>query len=547
MNMQHIKKSRLRSVMPFSRSRAEHPALDLSARMARVRALLDAGEAERACAMAEALAPLAPLDPNLLELRGICLTQSDRPSEAIALFDKALPLRDAAGLWAAKGRALSTMGRYRRAVASFERACALAPKTESYRVALAAAHLDAGAPADALDVPMGQTPDARLLQAKGLGQLGRTQLALQQAWTAADHDPAALHLMVDLARNQTEVEMARSKANECAMRPAASTQMIATCAKFLQGSLPQMAIDKLVAQMTSASASTRSNAAYGMFCVEDGRGNIGAASRHLQSYHTLMKANTDYRRSTDSAMFTFLSRLRFEPLPRSKYSIFPVFVSGLPGSGVKDAARMLQKGAQNPSARALNVVGANLSRFVQMLHNEGRRDVTREDLLLLQSELREGLRQAADGTDMVIDCAELNFRWSGLVSAALPEARIVHMRRDHLQTGWAIHRDGFGRADLPFQHDMTHLASYLLRAETLMHRWEMQSPNITGFSGDALCRPGHQIAKAILTHCNMSWSVLCESPHYAPSRDWHRYAPTVAPLRKTLKAFEAAPSKQLQL
>ena len=132
MNMQHIKKSRLRSVMPFSRSTTEHPALDLSARMARVRALLDAGKAERACAMAEALAPLAPLDPNLLELRGICLTQSDRPSEAIALFDKALPLRDAVGLWAAKGRALSTMGRYRRAVASFERACALAPKTESY-------------------------------------------------------------------------------------------------------------------------------------------------------------------------------------------------------------------------------------------------------------------------------------------------------------------------------------------------------------------------------------------------------------------------------
>jgi hypothetical protein len=172
-----------------------------------------------------------------------------------------------------------------------------------------------------------------------------------------------------------------------------------------------------------------------------------------------------------------------------------------------------------------------MTRFMRRLRESGCNDVTRENLLNLQSELREGLNQAANGHDVIIDATASNFKWSGLISAALPEARIVHMKRDQMTTGWALHKGECGGTDFKCQHDLKHIQAFQYRSAALMAHWEDSfAPTVIGISGDALSRPSGATAQAMVEACNLKWSARCDPLPSGREHLWHRYAAYLNPL-----------------
>lgn len=546
MNLHTISTLRRHRIQPVSRGAPAAKATNIPAKTSIARALLTEGHVARATAIAHALILNAPFDADVLHLRGDCLIAGKQPAEAIAIFDKALSTTDSDAIWASKGDALLALHRPRRAAASFERAAALAPDA-GHRRNMAACLLQAGGPRKALEVLAARAGPDATLRARALAQLGRRQEAINTAIAAPDDDAGTLRLLLDLSRTGPEKATARQRAIALASAPEASVHTIAEAA----GVAADRFGDAAIARLTTCSddpatpGDVRAHAHLGLFRIFDRRGDTTAAAAHLAAHHACASDDAPQNRNRDSAVFARLMGLRFMPLPPTKTTILPIFVSGLPGSGVSEATRVLEQSVQTGPARELTLVDAVMTRFVRVLHAENRRDVTREDLLALQSELREGLVQAADGADVVIDTARLNFRWSGLLAAALPEARIVHMTRDHVQTGWAMYRGDFQHPDLTCRHDLTYLASCLLRSAALMRHWEDMRPNVFGVSGDALCRPGGRTARAMLQGCGLNWMAHCTVPDYAPNRDWHRYAATVAPLRNALAQFAGTQTLQL--
>lgn len=544
------------NLKPFSRTRHGTdtifppivPTLDLAAQIQDARQHLKSGHTELASVIADTLAVTAPLNSQVLHLRGDCLMHDGKLTEAIALFDKALPSQDDDDLWASKGRALAALGRNARAALCFERAHALAPHAEHWH-ALAENQLIAGAPQDAYFAMAEHSETSDLLKSRILTQLGRKKEAMAVAHAQKAITAQAFDWLCDVTQTTDDMVNLQKRAVDLLAAKDTPIALVRAATQLVGEHCPQKTQDRLSAciEGTSSSSSEKANAHLALFRISDQRKDTAHAAEHLSAYNKCAQATSNYTRSKDSVLFTMLMRLRFTPLPSTKSSILPLFVTGLPGSGVAAMARILEQGSLNRAARQLTFVETIMTRFIRHLRQEKRLDVTREDLLVLQSQLREGLRQAADGADVLIDCTRLNFRWSGLLAAALPEARVVHMTRDHVHTAWTMFRSDGPDLALGCRHTPMHLAAYLLRSANLMRHWESRHANICGVSGDALCRPGGHTAHAVLKRCGLNWSAHCDLPKDTANRDWHRYATTAAPLRLALREFTDLQPMQLPM
>lgn len=152
----------------------------------------------------------------------------------------------------------------------------------------------------------------------------------------------------------------------------------------------------------------------------------------------------------------------------------------------------------------------------------------------------------------VIDKMHGNFMYLGWIRAALPRARIIHMRRDPIDTCLSIYFQHF--QDSPaYTNDLEDLAHYYTEYSRLMAHWrailpagtmlevpyeelvsdpEAWSRKLVAFVGlpwDSRCLDFHQTERTIIT--TSKWQVRQKLTRTSVGR-WHNYANLVSSLRK---------------
>src|SRR3546814_4421531 len=74
-----------------------------------------------------------------------------------------------------------------------------------------------------------------------------------------------------------------------------------------------------------------------------------------------------------------------------------------------------------------------------------------------------------------VDKSPVNFLYLGIIAAALPQARIVHVRRNPMDACYAMYKTLF-RMAYPFSYDLGDLADYWLAYDRLMAHWRERLP-----------------------------------------------------------------------
>jgi tetratricopeptide (TPR) repeat protein len=498
--------------------------------------MLTSGQHEAATLAARALIQRSPYDVTALTLTARCLVAGQDYNEALQLYDRILLQEDTDVVWLAKARCLLALGRYQRASMAFARATALAGH-QGFISEQAECLLSAGRPAEALKLLDGNPAaqdDTRhqLVQAKTLAQVGQLQEAYEIASKLAPHDQTGQ--AIKLAGQCRPQGLGFSELCRDTLQKTTATSVLVQIAKAYPHLISARDEEQLDEATQSADATDpiKAQAHLALFEVNDHRKDSAAALAHLRQFHACV-AKRSNRRSYESALFTKLMQLSFVPLQSSKTSVSPIFVTGLPGSGCQAAANLLTQAAGCSSAYPLSVVPAVMSRFIRTMRDKNSNHVTREDMTRLQFELREGLHQAANGNEIVVDTTLTNFKWSGLLAAALPEARIIHMKRDPMTTGWALHTGGSDVPEFYCQHSLEKIRAYQRHCDKLMTYWEAYDPSkILNISGDALERPSAATAQALIDTCQLKWSAKCELIHEQTAPKWHRYAAYLRPLRQ---------------
>jgi tetratricopeptide (TPR) repeat protein len=154
-------------------------------------------------------------------------------------------------------------------------------------------------------------------------------------------------------------------------------------------------------------------------------------------------------------------------------SKMPIFVLGMPRSGTTLIEQIL--------ASHREVQGAGELRATQRLvdglgdYPAAMTRLTRADLAWLGESYLASVRPLSDGRAHVVDKMPANFLHAGLIHLMLPDARIVHCRRDPVDTCLSCYTKLFG-AEQAFAYDLAELGQFHRAYNTLMDHWRAVLP-----------------------------------------------------------------------
>jgi tetratricopeptide (TPR) repeat protein len=202
----------------------------------------------------------------------------------------------------------------------------------------------------------------------------------------------------------------------------------------------------------------------------------------------------------------------------------PVFIVGMPRTGTTLVERMLGRHSEVRSAGELLDFGQALSAAAWRAQAaQPEKSLVEASLSLdfaaLGRDYLTGAREAAAGSRWFVDKMPVNYIYCGLIRKALPQARIIHMVRDPLDTCFAIYKTLFNQSYL-FSYDLDELANYYIAYHRQMQHWHAVMPgDILDVRYEDVVSDTETQARRLLDWCGLAWedAVLAPSANTAPS------------------------------
>ena len=152
----------------------------------------------------------------------------------------------------------------------------------------------------------------------------------------------------------------------------------------------------------------------------------------------------------------------------------PVFVVGMPRSGTTLIEQILAAHRDVHGAGELSTV-SNLSDLIPS-YPTGIARLTKKDLADLGRRYRDRIASLGRGRRHVVDKMPANFLHLGLIHLILPRARIIHCRRDPVDTCLSCYTKLFANGQY-FSYDLTELGRYHRAYQALMAHWREVLPS----------------------------------------------------------------------
>jgi len=117
-----------------------------------------------------------------------------------------------------------------------------------------------------------------------------------------------------------------------------------------------------------------------------------------------------------------------------------------------------------------------------------------------------GLADRAGSGGSIIEKLPMNYLYVGAIRRALPEAKILLVRRSPLDSCFAMYRTLFGEA-YPFTYDFDDLARYYAAYDRLMNHWRMSvGESLQEVVYEDLVRDPQREGMKIAAYCGLDWT-----------------------------------------
>jgi Flp pilus assembly protein TadD len=201
-------------------------------------------------------------------------------------------------------------------------------------------------------------------------------------------------------------------------------------------------------------------------------------------------------------------------------SAAPVFVIGMPRSGTTLIEQIL---ASHPEvfgagerADFRQAVEAVVPRRADGLpgYPEAVRALSSRQMRQIGVRYVASIRKNAAGAARIVNKMPTNFLFAGLIATALPNARIIHVCRDPVDTCLSCLSKLFS-GDLSFTYDPGELGRYYRAYDALMQHWREALPPGTMIEVyyEDLVGDLEGQARRLIAHCGLGWSSACLSFH----------------------------------
>ncbi|WP_374609594.1 sulfotransferase [Thermomonas sp.] len=293
-------------------------------------------------------------------------------------------------------------------------------------------------------------------------------------------------------------------------------------------------------------------------------GDYPRAFDHLVAGKAAGGEGRAYRSERDADLFAAIEQAT-RAMPHDvegSSSAEPIFVIGMPRSGTTLVDRILSSHPQVHSAGELQNFGVVLKRA------SGSRT---PELLDVDTVLRSAsmawrqlgdayvasTRPATAGKPRFVDKLPHNFLYAGFIARALPNARIVCLRRNPMDTCLGNFRQLFAQSTpyYDYSFDLLDTGRYYVLFDRLMRHWRETLPGrILELDYEALVEDQESATRRLLAHCGLEWDDACmrfndnaapvatasavqvrQPLHRDALQRWKRYQPQLAGLKLLLE------------
>lgn len=194
--------------------------------------------------------------------------------------------------------------------------------------------------------------------------------------------------------------------------------------------------------------------------------------------------------------------------PTTRNTPIPIFILGMPRSGTTLVEQIV---SAHPE-----VTGAGELPYVDLLSADiarGTIEATRDNLSIFRKEYLGKLKIHANGAPFVTDKMPQNFRYIGLICAAIPEAIIIHVKRDPIATCWSNYTHYFAATGLGYCYNIDDIIKYYEIYKDLMHLWhEQYQERIYHLDYEKLIGNQEKEIRRIIQYIGLDWEDACLSP-----------------------------------
>lgn len=564
------------AVQPSGESVAVITASKADSRPARPAAARDLGEIRRlreAGRFADALDRLSPIlretpdDPAALTELGLVHLWAGRATAAVAPLRRVVAgnPRNAQSQYHL-GMALEQLGDEPHAIAAFRQAVALQPglleASERLASLLRAHGEDAEAlecnrriAADAPETPLGLISSARLMTEAG--NAAGAEDCLLRALTLEPSNVKVLGALAALVRDQGRFPEAigfLERAIDAEPALATAYHDLVQCKKIAPEDRPLLEQMTDLLRLDALPEYYRIILHFALGKAFDDLGDYAKAIRHFDAGNRLARPRMSFDRghfgaSVNRVIAGFTPTFFAEHAGLGSTDETPVFVLGMPRSGTTLVEQIL---SSHPEVGA----GGELVFWHQQAEAFGRRAEapTQGYVAGVSQEYLEILRGIAPAARRVTDKMPANFLWIGLIHLVFPKARIIHCRRNALDTCLSNYFTHF-QARLGFAYDRGDLAYYYRCYERLMAHWRTALPPGTMLDVDyeRLIDDRAAATSELIDFCGLDWDPAClrpednqrtvrtasmwqvrQTPYRTSMERWRRYEPWLGELRQLL-------------
>jgi tetratricopeptide (TPR) repeat protein len=279
------------------------------------------------------------------------------------------------------------------------------------------------------------------------------------------------------------------------------------------------------------------------------------------------KRELDYSAAEDEALFAALKTSFSHELcrekPAAEQSAEPIFIVGMPRTGTTLVERIISSHSAVYAAGELQNLGLVLkqaggSQSTRILDPEVVSRGLQVDPAKLGQAYLHSTRPATGKTAHFTDKTPLNFLLIGFIARALPNAKIICVRRHPLDTCLSNFRQLFATdfSYYNYAYDLEDTARYYLQFDALMQHWDEVLPQrVLRLDYEELVASQEAQSRRLIEHCGLDWEPAClefqhnaapvatasasqvrEPLYQGAAGRWRRYAEQLEPARQVLQA-----------
>jgi tetratricopeptide (TPR) repeat protein len=230
-------------------------------------------------------------------------------------------------------------------------------------------------------------------------------------------------------------------------------------------------------------------------------------------------------------------------------SELPLFIVGMPCSGMPRVEQILTSHPQVHGSGKLRLLQNMIDQIsgpdhVPLGYPRLIESTAPEDLPKLARYYLDRVSALAPGRLRIINKMPANFLYAGFIHALFPNARIIHCRRDPVDTCLSCYARLFSPGEQKFAYDLKELGAFYRGYERLTAYWKAVLPEdrYTEVRYEDMVESPEEEARRLADFCGLDWNQADLSSHKLeePARTagvgcWKLFAQQLAPLLQTLE------------